>query len=154
MLGDRTFNLIVCDHDCTEPVDAKRTTVAGRSICRLLITWGVGALMKMDAGKEKMSSRRKGAGWRNLTQGRYPTESVACFMPGTLDIAPYSRRKWKPGTGFINPTSHSGRLADHSKGSHTWWQREGVGHPVGHIHNDYQHISLPKNTETPLLARG
>lgn len=30
----------------------------------------------------------------------------------------------------------------------------GVGHPVRHIHNDYQHISLPKNTETPLLARG
>lgn len=53
MLGDRTFNLIVCDHNCTEPVAAKRTTLAGRSVCRLLITRGVGAVMKIDVGKRK-----------------------------------------------------------------------------------------------------
>lgn len=40
MLGDRTFNLIVSDHSCTELVAAKSTRVAGRIICSLLMTWG------------------------------------------------------------------------------------------------------------------
>lgn len=53
MLGDRIFNLIVCDYNCIEFVVVKRIILVGGSICRLLIIGGGGGCGVNRCGEER-----------------------------------------------------------------------------------------------------